>query len=230
MVGRIGRPHGLRGDVTVAVNTDDPDERFAPGAVLHTDPPDRGPLTVATRRRAGGGLLLRFEGVDDREAAEALRGISLTVPAETLPEPDDPDEFYDHQLIGLAVRDASGRELGVVVEVVAPAGVTGAAGPPSRRVGRGWCRSCGRSCRRSTWPAASWSSTRPTGCSPDMRAHAHRHRHDLPGVPGAAAAIAAGQGDRRRRGRAGGARPAATGPPIGTGPWTTRPTAAGRAW
>jgi 16S rRNA processing protein RimM len=120
VVGRIGRPHGLRGDVTIAVNTDDPDERFAPGAVLHTDPADRGPLTVATRRRAGGGLLLRFEGVDDRDAAEALRGISLTVPAETLPEPDDPDEFYDHQLIGLAVRDASGRELGVVVEVWHP--------------------------------------------------------------------------------------------------------------
>ena len=120
VVGRIGRPHGLRGDVTIAVGTDDPDERFAPGAVLHTDPADRGPLTVAARRRAGGVLLLRFAGVDDRDAAEALRGTSLTVSAETLPEPDDPDEFYDHQLIGLAVRDVSGRELGEVVDVWHP--------------------------------------------------------------------------------------------------------------
>ncbi|HEY5877554.1 MAG TPA: ribosome maturation factor RimM [Nakamurella sp.] len=117
MVGRIGRPHGLRGDVTIAVGTQDPDERFAPGAVLDSD---RGPLTVATRRRSGGLLLVRFAGVDDRDAAEALRGTSLTVPAETLPEVDDPDEFYDHQLIGLGVRDAAGRELGEVIEVWHP--------------------------------------------------------------------------------------------------------------
>lgn len=119
VVGRIGRPHGLRGDVTIAVNTDDPDARFAAGSVLGTDP-DRGPLTVANRRRSGGVLLLRFEGIEDRDAAEALRGTSLTVPAETLPESDDPDEFYDHQLIGLAVRDPSGQDLGTVVEVWHP--------------------------------------------------------------------------------------------------------------
>jgi len=117
MVGRIGRPHGLRGDVTIAVGTDDPDERFAPGSVLDSD---RGPLTVATRRRSGGLLLIRFAGVDDRDAAEALRGTTLSVAAQTLPEVDDPDEFYDHQLIGLAVRDAAGRELGEVIEVWHP--------------------------------------------------------------------------------------------------------------
>jgi 16S rRNA processing protein RimM len=120
VVGRIGRPHGLRGDVTVAVSTDDPDERFAPGAVLATEPVDRGPLTVAARRRSGALLLLRFDGIDDRDAAEALRGTALTVPAETLPAIDDPDDFYDHQLVGLAVRDAAGRELGEVVEVWHP--------------------------------------------------------------------------------------------------------------
>lgn len=117
VVGRIGRPHGLRGDVTVAVSTDDPDERFAPGSVLHSE---RGPLTVQARRRAGGLLLLKFEGVDDRDAAESLRGTTLGVAAETLPGTDDPDEFYDHQLIGLAVRDGSGRALGEVVEVWHP--------------------------------------------------------------------------------------------------------------
>lgn len=117
VVGRIGRPHGLRGDVTVAASTDDPDARFAPGAVLDTE---RGPLTVAARRRSGNLLLLRFAGVDDRDAAEALRGRTLRVPAETLPEVDDPDEFYDHQLVGLAVRHADGRPLGEVIEVWHP--------------------------------------------------------------------------------------------------------------
>jgi 16S rRNA processing protein RimM len=116
-VGRVGRPHGLRGDVTVAVTTDDPDARFAPGAVLQSD---RGPLTIATRRRSGSLLLLRFDGVDDRDAAEALRGTELRVSAETLPEVDDPDEFYDHQLVGLAVRHADGRSLGEVVNVWHP--------------------------------------------------------------------------------------------------------------
>lgn len=117
VVGRIGRPHGLRGDVTIAVATDDPDARFAPGEVLDSD---RGPLTVVTRRRSGALLLLRFAGVDDRDAAEALRGTTLRVAAEALPEVDDPDEFYDHQLVGLAVRHTDGRALGEVIDVWHP--------------------------------------------------------------------------------------------------------------
>lgn len=117
VVGRIGRPHGLRGDVTIAVATDDPDTRFAPGAVLDSD---RGPLTVVTRRRSGALLLLRFAGVDDRDAAEALRGTTLRVAAEVLPEVDDPDEFYDHQLVGLVVRHTDGRTLGEVIDVWHP--------------------------------------------------------------------------------------------------------------
>jgi 16S rRNA processing protein RimM len=116
-VGRVGRPHGLRGDVTIAVSTDDPDARFAPGAVLDSD---GGPLTVAARRRSGGLLVLRFEGVEDRDAAEALRGTTLSVSAATLPPVDDPDEFYDHQLVGLAVRHVDGRPLGEVVDVWHP--------------------------------------------------------------------------------------------------------------
>src|SRR6476619_2674093 len=68
----------------------------------------------------GGGLVLRFEGVEDRDAAEALRGTALSVPAEALPEVDDPDEFYDHQLVGLAVRHADGRALGEVIDVWHP--------------------------------------------------------------------------------------------------------------
>jgi 16S rRNA processing protein RimM len=119
-VGRIGRPHGLRGEVTVQVTTDDPDARFAAGAVLGTDPADRGPLTVNSMRRSGPVLVLGFDGVTDRDAAEALRGTSLTLDAALLPPPDDPDEFYDHQLVGLAVVDLQNRALGIVAEVWHP--------------------------------------------------------------------------------------------------------------
>ena len=120
VVGRIGRPHGLRGEVTVQVTTDDPDSRFAAGAVLGTEPADRGPLTVSGMRRSGAVLVLGFEGVTDRDAAESLRGTSLTLDAASLPIPDDPDEFYDHQLVGLTVVDATGAELGTVTEVLHP--------------------------------------------------------------------------------------------------------------
>lgn len=120
VVGRIGRPHGLRGEVTVQVTTDDPDSRFAAGAVLGTEPPERGPLTVSGMRRSGPVLVIGFQGVTDRDAAEALRGTSLTLDASALPATDDPDEFYDHQLIGLAVVDGDGRELGTVAEVWHP--------------------------------------------------------------------------------------------------------------
>lgn len=120
VVGRIGRPHGLRGEVTVQVSTDDPDERFASGAVLGTDPASRGPLTVVSMRRSGPVLVLGFNGVADRNAAEALRGTLLTLDASSLPVPDDPDEFYDHQLVGLRVEDRSGVVLGTVTEVWHP--------------------------------------------------------------------------------------------------------------
>lgn len=117
VVGRIGRPHGVRGDVTVEVRTDDPDERFAPGRVLATDPAESGPLTVEQARWHSGRLLVRFAGVDDREAAENLRGVLLVVDSADLPPTGDPDEFYDHELIGLTVVTVDGEKIGVVTEV-----------------------------------------------------------------------------------------------------------------
>jgi len=77
VVGRIGRPHGIRGEVTVEVRTDTPELRFAPGSVLETDPARLGPLTVAAARWHSGRLLLLAEGVHDRTGAEALRGLVL---------------------------------------------------------------------------------------------------------------------------------------------------------
>jgi len=119
-LGRIGRPHGLRGEVTIQPTTDEPDARFVLGSQITTDPVGRGPLTIAGVRWSGRLLVLAFEGFADRDAAETLRGIALTVDAASLPAPSDPDEFYDHQLIGLAVHDAAGAVLGEVVEVLHP--------------------------------------------------------------------------------------------------------------
>ena len=121
MVGRIGRPHGVRGQVTVEVRTDDPDLRFAPGAVFATDPADRGPLTVTGVHWHGSVLLLRLARRDgtpiaDREAAESVRNTELLVEVADLPELDD-DSFYDHQLVGLAARTTDGSAIGEVTAV-----------------------------------------------------------------------------------------------------------------
>ena len=118
VVGRVGRPHGVRGDVAVEVRTDEPDRRFDVGAVLFGDRPDPAALTVAAARWHSGRLLVRFEGVDDRTSAEELRGLMLQVEVDPGERPDDPDAYYDHQLIGLAVVDVTGRPLGEVTQVV----------------------------------------------------------------------------------------------------------------
>jgi 16S rRNA processing protein RimM len=120
-VGRVGRAHGIHGLVTVEVRTDDPERRFAPGQVLHPASSDGGQgLEVRSARPHSGRLLVSFVGVDDRSSAEALRGTVLLV---TVDESDgagneDPDEFYDHQLVGLSVRGPEGRDLGAVTDVV----------------------------------------------------------------------------------------------------------------
>jgi 16S rRNA processing protein RimM len=117
VVGRIGRPHGVRGEVTIEVRTDDPGLRFAPGAALLTDPAERGPLTVAGARWNRDVLLLSIEDVDSREDAELLRNTLLLVPVDALPELEDADDFYDHQLVGLTARLVDGTDLGEVVAV-----------------------------------------------------------------------------------------------------------------
>jgi 16S rRNA processing protein RimM len=122
VVGRIGRPHGVRGLATVEVRTDDPDLRFAPGQVLGTDPAERGPLTVADRRWHSGTLLLQLVGpsgqvYDTREAVDALRNTLLLVSVADLPEIEDPDSFYDHQLVGLQARLPGDEVLGEVTAV-----------------------------------------------------------------------------------------------------------------
>jgi 16S rRNA processing protein RimM len=122
VVGRIGKAHGLRGDVTINVRTDEPDRRFAPGSVLVVEAPPGSAstlrtVTVASTRWHSSVLLVRFEEVPDRTAAEAARGLTLlaTVPVDA--SPDDPDEFYDHQLVGLEARTGD-RVVGTVTGIV----------------------------------------------------------------------------------------------------------------
>jgi 16S rRNA processing protein RimM len=123
VVARVGRAHGIRGEVTVEVRTDVPEERFVPGALLHVPGGDHDPalpatLTLASVRDHNGTLLLRFAEVADRSGAEALRGALLEadVPAEAQEE----DAWYDHQLVGLRVVDPAGAALGEVVAVEHP--------------------------------------------------------------------------------------------------------------
>lgn len=117
VVARIGRPHGVRGDVTVEPRTDEPNRRLATGAVLVTDSTSHPTLTVDTSRWHSGRLLLHFQEVSSRSEVEALRGTLLSVDVDPHERPADPDEFYDHQLVGLSVVLPDGSAVGVVSEV-----------------------------------------------------------------------------------------------------------------
>jgi 16S rRNA processing protein RimM len=126
IVGRVGRPHGIRGEVVIAVRTDEPDQRFAVGATLDATrtsddaEPDGSArqLTVASTRWHSGQLLVAFAGITDRTAAGELTGSWLGVDTAQLPPPPDPEEFRDHELIGLSVRTCAGDPVGVVADVL----------------------------------------------------------------------------------------------------------------
>jgi 16S rRNA processing protein RimM len=115
VVGRIGRAHGIRGEVTVDVRTDEPDRRFAPTSTLIAG--DR-TLTVARTRWHSGRLLATFAEVPDRTAAELLRGTVLEADIDPDEAPADEGEYYDRQLVGLSVRSTSGDVLGEIASVV----------------------------------------------------------------------------------------------------------------
>ncbi|MGB8650931.1 MAG: ribosome maturation factor RimM [Mycobacteriales bacterium] len=123
VVGRIGRPQGIKGEVTVEVRTDDPEERFAVGSVLVTDPVERGPLTVVGVRQQGRYLVVHLAGPDgaplpDRNAAERFRDTLLLVDVADLPPLADEDEYYDSQLLGLSAVLADETPLGSVADVL----------------------------------------------------------------------------------------------------------------
>lgn len=120
-VGRVAKAHGVGGELVVEIRTDDPAARFAPGNTLRGKRPRGGPergYVVESAREHGGRLLVRLAGVDDRDAAEELRGTLFVVESDDLPPIDEPDTYYDHQLEGLRVRTIAGRDVGVVAEVL----------------------------------------------------------------------------------------------------------------
>ena len=115
VVGRIGRAHGIRGELNVEIRTDEPERRFAPGSTIVCD---GRPLTVASSRHHSGRLLVAFREVPDRTAAEQLHGGLLEAEIDASERPDDPEEFYDHQLVGLEVRGPDDSVAGTVSAVV----------------------------------------------------------------------------------------------------------------
>lgn len=129
-VGRIVRPHGLKGDVVVEAATDFPETRFRRGALVTTT--DGRVLKVVSSRPQGDRWVVRFEGLDSIEAVEPLRDTDLQVEPEalgTLPA----GQYYLHDLVGCAVETVDGRHVGPVAVVYTGAaqavlGITGPAG------------------------------------------------------------------------------------------------------
>jgi len=113
VVARIGKAHGLRGEVTVQVLTASPGERFVPGATFVTEPEAAGPLVLRSARDHNGVLLLGFEHTEDRSGAEELRGIRLL--GEVIEDDDGEDSWYERDLVGLKAVAVSGDELGEVI-------------------------------------------------------------------------------------------------------------------
>jgi 16S rRNA processing protein RimM len=120
VVGRIVKPHGVRGELVVEVRTDSPEQRFQAGSVLGVRRGEQevDTLTLTGVRPHSGRMLVCVDGVETRNAAEELRGALLTVRADELEATGDPDEFYDHQLEGLQVVHVAGGDVGVLHEVV----------------------------------------------------------------------------------------------------------------
>jgi 16S rRNA processing protein RimM len=113
VVARIGKAHGLRGEVTVQVLTGAPDERFVPGATFATDPASAGPLVLRSARDNNGILLLGFEHTDDRTGAETLRGIKLL--ADVLGDDGEEETWFERDLVGLRAVTVGGVEVGEVL-------------------------------------------------------------------------------------------------------------------
>ena len=119
VIARIGKPHGLHGEVTVQLHTDQPERRLALGAVVDTEALSGTgvprALTVRSTRVHNGVWLVAFEEIPDRTGAESLRGTRLVVEGDdTLPAPDEEDVYTEEQLRGLVVVDPAGTVLGEV--------------------------------------------------------------------------------------------------------------------
>ena len=121
VVARIGKPHGLRGEVTVQLHTDDPEARFPVGATLATQATAGTgvprALTIRSTRVHQGVWLLGFEQIPDRTGAESLRGTRLVIDAAELEPGGGDDGWYEDELRGLAVHTSDGARIGEVTRL-----------------------------------------------------------------------------------------------------------------
>jgi 16S rRNA processing protein RimM len=115
-VGRIGKAHGILGEATIEVRTDEAEDRFAIGAVLQTE--SHGELTVASARVHNGILLLGFEGIEDRNAIEELRNELLYADVDIDAPGLDEDDYHVLQLVGCKAHLVDGDEFGTVTDVL----------------------------------------------------------------------------------------------------------------
>jgi 16S rRNA processing protein RimM len=121
IVGRVRRPHGVRGELLIEVITDEPDAVYASGRRVFAGPDgvsagDAKVLTVVDTRPFKDGLLVRFEEIVDRTAAELWNGRLLFVPEHELTPPGE-GEVYVHELQGMTVQLSSGEVVGTVADV-----------------------------------------------------------------------------------------------------------------
>lgn len=117
-VARIGKPFGVKGQATVQLFTDAPEQRLAPGSVLARSDDGADPVTISALQRMGSRWVIGVDGVTDREAVEELRDQELFARANDIDAADE--EWFDWQLIGLTARDEAGVALGEIVAVEHP--------------------------------------------------------------------------------------------------------------
>jgi 16S rRNA processing protein RimM len=117
VVARIGRAHGVLGEATIAVRTDQPEDRFFIGSVLATEPTIFGPLTITSVRDHNGTLLLGFKGVNDRNQVEELRDVLLLAEVDIEADSTE-DDFHVQQLLQCQVSTQDGLEIGLVTDVI----------------------------------------------------------------------------------------------------------------
>ena len=116
VIGRVGRAHGIRGEVSIDLRTDEPGRRFFPGAKVKLESGRE--LTVEKTTWQRGRLLVTLAGYPDRTAVETLTGELLTTRVKASEIPSDKDEYFDRQLVGMKVLDHEGEICGTVLEVL----------------------------------------------------------------------------------------------------------------
>ena len=117
VVARIGRPHGVQGEVTIEVRTDSPEKRFEVGSILFSENNQSQKFTFASARNHNGTLLLKFEEISDRNKAEQLKNTILSAEVDVEKESSE-DEFHLQKILGTQVYSTSGELIGRVIDVV----------------------------------------------------------------------------------------------------------------